>query len=59
MLKVDVTLVREWGWLLDILVLRMAEVLAPGTGSQMYDYLQSKICFRPIGFDPMLNAFFT
>ncbi len=39
----------------DILVLRMAEILAPGTGSQMYDYLQSKICFRPIGFDPMLN----
>ena len=39
----------------EILVLRMAEILAPGTGSQMYDYLQSRICLRPIGFDPMLN----
>ena len=40
---------------LQILVLRMAEVLAPGTGSQIYDYLQSPICLRPAGFDPMIN----
>jgi len=40
---------------LSIVVLRMAEVLAPGCGSQMFDYLQSPICLRPIGFDPMLN----
>ena len=33
----------------------MAEVLAPGTGSQLYDYLQSPVCFRPAGFDPMIN----
>ncbi len=40
---------------LEIVVLRMAEILAPGTGSQMFDYLQDPICFRPVGFDPMLN----
>ena len=40
---------------LQIVVLRMAEVLAPGTGSQIYDYLQSPICLRPAGFDPMIN----
>ena len=40
---------------LQILVLRMAEVLAPGTGSQLYDYLQSPLCFHPAGFDPMIN----
>ena len=40
---------------LQIAVLRMAEVLAPGTGSQIYDYLQSPVCFQPAGFDPMIN----
>ncbi len=40
---------------LRILVLRCAEVLAPGTGSQLFDYLESPICFRPMGYDPMLN----
>ncbi len=40
---------------LRILVLRCAEVLAPGTGSQLFDYLASPICFRPMGYDPMLN----
>jgi UDP-glucose 4-epimerase len=40
---------------LQIVVLRMAEVLAPGTGSQLFDYLQSPICFQPAGFDPMIN----
>lgn len=41
---------------LQIVVLRCAEVLAPGTGSQLYDYLESPVCFRPLGFDPMLNV---
>jgi UDP-glucose 4-epimerase len=41
---------------LQIVVLRCAEVLAPGTGSQLFDYLESPICFRPMGFDPMLNV---
>lgn len=41
---------------LQIVVLRCAEVLAPGTGSQLFDYLDSPICLRPAGFDPMLNV---
>jgi len=41
---------------LQIVVLRMAEVLAPGTGSQLFDYLESAICFRPAGYDPMINV---
>ncbi len=40
---------------LQVVVLRMAEILAPGCGSQMYDYLDASVCLRPIGFDPMLN----
>ena len=40
---------------LEIVVLRMAEVLATGTGSQLYDYLESPVCFQPAGFDPMIN----
>ncbi len=41
---------------LQIVVLRMAEVLAPGTGSQLFDYLSSPVCFRPAGYDPMVNV---
>jgi UDP-glucose 4-epimerase len=41
---------------LRILVLRCAEVLAPGTGSQLFDYLASPVCLRPIGYDPMINV---
>jgi UDP-glucose 4-epimerase len=40
---------------LGIAVLRCAEVLAAGTGSQLWDYLQSRVCLRPLGFDPMIN----
>ena len=40
---------------LQIAVLRCAECLAPGIGSQLYDYLQSRVCFVPAGFDPMFN----
>lgn len=40
---------------LGIAVLRCAEILAPDSGSQLYDYLQSMVCFRPLGFDPMLQ----
>lgn len=39
-----------------IAVLRCAECLAEGTGSQLWDYLQPKVCFRPLGFDPMVNV---
>jgi UDP-glucose 4-epimerase len=40
---------------LNISVLRCAEVLAKGIGSQLYDYLSSTVCLRPLGYDPMLN----
>ena len=40
---------------LQICVVRMTEALAPGTGSQLYDYLHSPICLRPAGYDPMVN----
>ena len=40
---------------LEIMVLRCAEVLAPGTGSQLFDFLESPLCLRPAGFDPMMN----
>jgi nucleoside-diphosphate-sugar epimerase len=41
---------------LSVAVLRCAEILAPGTGSQLWDYLQSRVCLRPAGFDPMINV---
>jgi UDP-glucose 4-epimerase len=41
---------------LAIVVLRCAEILAPGTGSQLHDYLCTKVCLRPLGFDPMINV---
>jgi UDP-glucose 4-epimerase len=41
---------------LEIAVLRCAELLAPGEGSQLYDYLSSPVCLRSVGFDPMLNV---
>lgn len=40
---------------LQVAVLRMAEILAPEVGSQLHDYLGSRVCFRPLGFDPILN----
>jgi len=39
-----------------IAVLRFAECLAPMMGSQLYDYLCAPACFRPIGYDPMINV---
>ncbi|MEO7731505.1 MAG: hypothetical protein ABIY55_11070 [Kofleriaceae bacterium] len=44
------------GGALEITVLRCAELLAPGTGIQLWDYLSSRVCLRPAGFDPMLNV---
>lgn len=40
---------------LRIVVLRCAEIFAPDTGSQLYDYVRTKLCLRPVGYDPMLN----
>lgn len=40
----------------EVVVLRCAEALGPGTGSQLYDYLDAPFAFRPAGFDPMVNV---
>jgi len=40
---------------LSIAVLRFAEILAPSSGSQLHDYLRSRVCYRPLGYDPMLQ----
>lgn len=40
---------------LRIAVLRLAELLEPETGSQLWDYLATRVCLRPAGFDPMVN----
>jgi UDP-glucose 4-epimerase len=41
---------------LEIVVVRAAECLAPASGSQLWDYLSSPVCFAPLGFDPMINV---
>jgi UDP-glucose 4-epimerase len=54
--EADLTVCAHLAGALPIAVMRCAEIVAPGTGSQLWDYLQSKVCFRPLGFDPMLNV---
>lgn len=55
--EADLTVCSQFGRSsLSIAVLRCAEVLAGETGSQLWDYLQSSVCFRPLGFDPMINV---
>jgi len=54
--EADLTVCAHLGGPLPIAVLRCAEILAPGVGSQLWDYLQSRVCLRPLGFDPMLNV---
>ena len=54
--EADLTVCAHLGGPLQIAVLRCAEVFAPDTGSQLWDYLQSRICLRPLGFDPMVNV---
>lgn len=39
-----------------IAVLRLAEVLAPDMGSQLWAWLQSPVCLRPLGQDPMVEV---
>jgi UDP-glucose 4-epimerase len=54
--EADVTVVMRMGLSpLRIAVLRFAEILAPSSGSQLFDYLSSRVCLRPLGFDPMLQ----
>jgi len=54
--EADLTVCGYRGGSLQISVLRCAEVVAPDIGSQLWDYLSSRICFRPAGFDPMINV---
>ncbi|HMR73840.1 MAG TPA: NAD-dependent epimerase/dehydratase family protein [Polyangiaceae bacterium] len=54
--EADLTVCTRMG-LADVkyAVLRMAEVPIADSGSQLFDYLRSRVCLRPLGFDPMLN----
>lgn len=40
----------------ELVVLRCAEALGPGTGSQLYDFLDAPVALRLAGFDPMINV---
>lgn len=40
----------------ETVVLRCAEALGAGTGSQLYDYLDAPVVLRPMGYDPMMNV---
>ncbi len=54
--EADLTVCAHFALPLRITVLRYAEILAPESGSQLWDYLSSRVCLRPLGFDPMLNV---
>ena len=41
---------------IQIAVLRCSPILAPDGHGQLQDYLGSRVCLRPLGFDPMLNV---
>jgi UDP-glucose 4-epimerase len=55
-IEADLTVCAHFGGPLQLAVLRCAEVLAANSGSQLWDYLSSRVCLRPLGFDPMLNV---
>ncbi len=40
---------------LSIAVLRAAECFGPRMGSQLHDYICAGVCFRPLGYDPIVN----
>ena len=54
--EADLTACAQLGGPLAVAVLRCSEIVAAGTGSQLWDYLSSRVCLRPLGFDPMLNV---
>lgn len=41
---------------LHLLVLRCADVLPPLRDGPLHAYLSSRVCLRPLGYDPMLNV---
>lgn len=54
--EADVTVCMRMGMSeLSVAVLRCAEIYGPNVGSQLHDYLRSRVCFRPLGYDPMLQ----
>jgi len=53
--EADLTVCSHHDNSLEIAVLRCAEIFAPDTGSQLWDYLSSHVCLRPAGFDPIVN----
>ena len=56
-LEADLTVCTRMGISpLSIAVLRLSEIVAPESGSQLADYLTSRVCYRPIGYDPMLDV---
>jgi UDP-glucose 4-epimerase len=54
--EADLTVCAQRGGRLQITVLRCAELLVPAAGSQLWDYLSSRVCLRPAGFDPIINV---
>lgn len=55
--EADLTVCARMGLAqLEIMVVRASECVGPDVGSQLYDYLQSSVCLRPWGYDPMINA---
>ncbi len=55
--EADVTVCSQLGQgELQVMVLRLSEVLAPQAGSQLFDYLGSMLCLRPLGYDPLVNV---
>lgn len=40
----------------SVSVLRLAPLIADGAGDGVYEYLHLDPCYRPLGFDPMLNV---
>lgn len=55
-IEADLMVCSHFGGPLQIAVLRCSEILAANSGSQLWDYLSSRVCLRPLGFDPMLNV---
>lgn len=55
--EADLTACSQMGFLdAEVVVLRCAEALGPGTGSQLFSYLDAPLAIRPAGFDPMVNV---
>ncbi|MCA9705468.1 MAG: NAD-dependent epimerase/dehydratase family protein [Myxococcales bacterium] len=54
--EADLTVCTRMGLAqLQIAIVRAAECVGPRIGSQLFDYLRSRVCLRPMGYDPMLN----